>query len=70
MVDRQWMENPDKNFLSWSFGMVVFSGFLILFAGMCIIVSGLQVRLENQYERRRKPYADYAPQHQRPQYYS
>ncbi|XP_071142603.1 uncharacterized protein LOC143055443 [Mytilus galloprovincialis] len=69
VVDRQWIENPDKNFLSWSFGCVVFSGFLILFGGMCIIVSALQVRLANQYSHRAKPYAGYEARHE-PPYYS
>ncbi|KAK3087052.1 hypothetical protein FSP39_001046 [Pinctada imbricata] len=56
VVDRQWIENPDKNYLSWSFGLIVLSGFLILFGGMCLFVAGMQVRLITNYEKRPRQY--------------
>ena len=68
VTDRQWIENPDKNFLSWSFGCVVFSGFLVLFGGMCVFVSGLQVKLENRYNKIATSYAGYITQYQPPNY--
>ena len=52
VTDDQWMESPEKNFVSWSFGCVVFSGFLILFAGVSLIVAALQAKLVNDYDSR------------------
>jgi ABC-type nickel/cobalt efflux system permease component RcnA len=52
VTDDQWKESPEKNFVSWSFGCVVFSGFLILFAGVSLIVAALQAKLVNDYDSR------------------
>lgn len=58
VIDRQWLENPDQNYLSWSFGMIVLSGFCILFSGMCVLVAAMQVRIESRY-REPEPYEGY-----------
>ena len=62
VVDRQWIENPDKNYLSWSFGLIVLSGFLLLFGGMCVFVAGMQVRLMVNYNKKPAPYGHVSKQ--------
>lgn len=59
VIDRTWLENPDQNYLSWSFGMIVMAAFLTLFAGMCTLVAGMQVYLEKKYYQNPKPYSGY-----------
>ncbi|CAI9720964.1 XP_029635853.1uncharacterized protein LOC115211099 isoform X2 [Octopus vulgaris] len=39
--DRQWMPRPDQNYLSWSFGICVLSGFFSLFSAMCLLVASI-----------------------------
>ena len=56
-TDSHWIETPEKNIVSWSYGCVVFSGFLILFAGVSMIVAALQAKLVNDYDRRPARYA-------------
>lgn len=56
-TDNNWIETPEKNIVSWSFGCVVFSGFLILFAGVSIIVGALHAKLVYDYDRRPARYA-------------
>lgn len=34
VVNRQWIQNPDKNYLSFSFGLMVMSGLMVLFGGV------------------------------------
>ncbi|XP_041360832.1 uncharacterized protein LOC121377047 [Gigantopelta aegis] len=55
--ERDWLPHPDSNYLSWSFGIAVFGGFLALFAGMCLLVEGLRLRLITQQQSRRSNYA-------------
>lgn len=49
VTDTHWIQEPEKNFLSWSFGCVVFSGFMELFGGVCSIVAALYVKLQRRY---------------------
>ncbi|XP_076437556.1 uncharacterized protein LOC143276793 [Babylonia areolata] len=51
-VDRQWLPSPDSNFLSWSFGFCVLSGFFSIFAGMCLLADSLRLRSDSQRDRR------------------
>lgn len=44
--DRQWMPRPDQNFLSWSFGICVMSGFFSLFGAMCLLVASISASAE------------------------
>lgn len=44
--DRQWMPRPDQNFLSWSFGICVMSGFFSLFGAMCLLVASISSTAE------------------------
>ncbi|XP_005107970.1 uncharacterized protein LOC101853194 [Aplysia californica] len=39
--DSSWMPRPWMNYLSWSYGLCVLSGFFSAFAGMCVFVLGL-----------------------------
>ncbi|ESO85354.1 hypothetical protein LOTGIDRAFT_221390 [Lottia gigantea] len=55
-VDRQWLPHPDSNFLSWSFGFAVLSGFFSLFGGMCLLVESLRLSVESQRNRREAVY--------------
>lgn len=68
VVDRQWIEKPDQNYLSWSFGLMVLSGFCQLFGGMCSVVAAMQVRLENQKNKPKERYEGYVMSTQPPHY--
>jgi hypothetical protein len=50
--EANWIYQPDKNFLSWSFAMVAVSAFLSLFGAMCGFVSAMTARLEDKYGER------------------
>jgi len=39
--DETWMPRPWMNYLSWSFGLCVLSGFFSAFAGMCLFLLAL-----------------------------
>lgn len=56
-VDRQWLPNPDSNFLSWSFGFCVLSGFFSIFAGMCLLADYLRIGVETKREVREPAYS-------------
>jgi len=45
-VNRQWLPNPDSNFLSWSFGFCILSGFFSIFAGMCLAADWMVAKEE------------------------
>ena len=36
--DRTWMPRPDLNYLSWSFGLAVVSGFFAIFATGALMI--------------------------------
>jgi hypothetical protein len=57
-VNRQWLPNPDSNFLSWSFGFCILSGFFSIFAGLCL---GADWMVAKEEEARRNRPAAYAP---------
>lgn len=50
-TDRQWIPRPDQNFLSWSFGLAVASGFAAIFSGMCLLIDSMRL---SQMERKRR----------------
>ena len=56
-VDRQWLPNPDSNFLSWSFGFCILSGFFSIFAGMCLLSDYLRIGIETKRSMRDPAYA-------------
>ncbi|KAI8776886.1 hypothetical protein BgiMline_035150 [Biomphalaria glabrata] len=47
-IDRQWLPNPDSNFLSWSFGFAALSGFFSIFAAMCLSTDYVRIREEEE----------------------
>ncbi|GAB1606769.1 uncharacterized protein LOC115211099 isoform X2 [Argonauta hians] len=53
--DRQWMPRPDQNFLSWSFGICVISGFFSLFAAMCLLVASMSLSNERNVDTKALP---------------
>ncbi|KAK7461543.1 hypothetical protein BaRGS_00038689 [Batillaria attramentaria] len=55
-IDRQWLPNPDSNFLSWSFGFCVLSGFFSIFAGMCLLADYLRIGFEEKKANRGPAY--------------
>ncbi|XP_064652425.1 uncharacterized protein LOC135503067 [Lineus longissimus] len=40
---REWMPRPDQNFLSWSFGFAILSGFFSTFAGLFLLAAAKDV---------------------------
>ncbi|XP_022308772.1 uncharacterized protein LOC111114657 [Crassostrea virginica] len=56
VVNRQWIQNPDKNYLSFSFGLMVMSGFLVLFGGFCAIFSATQYRFDRKKSQEKPRY--------------
>jgi len=56
-IDRQWLPNPDSNFLSWSFGCAVLSGFFSIFSAMCMSVDHVRIQEEEQKKNRGPAYA-------------
>lgn len=56
VVNRQWIQNPDKNYLSFSFGLMVMSGFLLLFAGFCATFSATQTRFDQKKSQEKPRY--------------
>ncbi|XP_005107971.1 uncharacterized protein LOC101853410 [Aplysia californica] len=56
-IDRQWLPNPDSNFLSWSFGCAVLSGFFSIFSAMCLSVDHLRIKEEEERANRGPAYA-------------
>lgn len=57
VVNRQWIQNPDKNYLSFSFGLMVMSGFMVLFGGFCAAFSAAQVRYDQKKSEEKPRYA-------------
>lgn len=51
-VDRQWFPRPDQNYLSWSFGLVVVSGFFAIFAAMCLLFDSLRIKWDMEKKKR------------------
>ena len=45
--DETWMPRPWMNYLSWSFGLCVLSGFFSAFAGMCLFLLALIYKVSN-----------------------
>lgn len=43
--ERTWLEKPDQNYLSWSFGLCVLAAFLAILAFMCVAVEFHRLRL-------------------------
>ena len=43
---RSWLEKPDQNYLSWSFGMCVLAAFLAFIAMLCQLLEFARLRLE------------------------
>ncbi|XP_061169288.1 uncharacterized protein LOC133178584 [Saccostrea echinata] len=56
VVNRQWIQNPDKNYLSYSFGLMVMSGFLLVFGGFCAAFSATQVRFDQKMSQEKPRY--------------
>ena len=56
VVNRQWIQNPDKNYLSFSFGLMVMSGFLVLFGGFCATFSATQYRFDRKKNQEKPRY--------------
>ncbi|PVD31869.1 hypothetical protein C0Q70_07293 [Pomacea canaliculata] len=56
-TDRQWLPNPDSNYLSWSFGFCVLSGFFSLFAAICLLADYMRFRFEDEKNSRGPAYA-------------
>ncbi|KAL5014435.1 hypothetical protein ScPMuIL_008705 [Solemya velum] len=67
-ADREWLPRPEQNYLSWSFGMCVFSGFLAIFAGMCLVVEAIRFRLTQQHSKPAPPYGGYVMKSVPPRY--
>ena len=42
--DREWMPRPDQNYLSWSYGFFIISGFFVLFAAALLLKAGRDAR--------------------------
>lgn len=59
-TDRQWLPQPDANFLSWAYGFCILSGILSILGGMCMMTDFFKLRLESNYVKRPPP--QYAPQ--------
>lgn len=51
-VDRQWLPRPDQNYLAWSFGLAVVSGFFSLFSAMCLLVDSFRIKYDNEKKKR------------------
>ncbi|KAK6168197.1 hypothetical protein SNE40_022073 [Patella caerulea] len=62
-IDRQWLPQPDSNYLSWSFGFCVLSGFFSLFGGMCLLVESMRLYVSNKNDRREETYGMRASSH-------
>ena len=45
-TDTLWMPNPDLNYLSWSYGLAVVSGFFSVFASIALVNYTLIIRQE------------------------
>ncbi|GFO37409.1 claudin domain containing protein [Plakobranchus ocellatus] len=43
---RSWLEKPDQNYLSWSFGLCVLAAFLAFIAMLCQLLEFARLRLE------------------------
>lgn len=56
-IDRQWLPNPDSNFLSWSFGCAVLSGFFSIFSAMTMSVDYMRIKEEEEKATRGPAYA-------------
>ena len=56
-VDRQWIPNPDSNFLSWSFGCACLSGFFSIFSALCLTVDHMRITEEEERAARGPAYA-------------
>ncbi|RUS87750.1 hypothetical protein EGW08_004496 [Elysia chlorotica] len=56
-VDRQWIPNPDSNFLSWSFGCACLSGFFSVFSALCLTVDHMRITEEEERAKRGPAYA-------------
>lgn len=67
-VDRQWFPRPDQNYLSWSFGLVVVSGFFEIFAGMCLLFDSLRIKWDMEKKEVAEPYKQYKMKPVPPQY--
>ncbi|KAK3087431.1 hypothetical protein FSP39_005856 [Pinctada imbricata] len=44
VVDRQWIENPSKTYLSWSFAFTIVAGFLVVFGTMVLATASIESR--------------------------
>lgn len=70
-VDRQWFPRPDQNYLSWSFGLMVVSGFFAVFAAMCLLFDSLRIKWEEDKQNRlQRGYTDYKMKPVQPPQYS
>ncbi|CAG5120397.1 unnamed protein product [Candidula unifasciata] len=56
-IDRQWLPNPDSNFLSWSFGFACLSGFFAIFSAMCLTTDYMRIKEEETKANRGPAYA-------------
>lgn len=45
--DRQWLPQPDSNYLSWAYGFCILGAILCLFAGMCSITDYFRLRADS-----------------------
>nr|KAG5686680.1 hypothetical protein BaRGS_025999 [Batillaria attramentaria] len=46
--DRQWLPQPDSNFLSWAYGFCILGALLALFSGMCALTDYFRLRVEKE----------------------
>ena len=69
VVNRQWIQNPDKNYLSFSFGLMVMSGFLVLFGGFCATFSATQYRFDRKKNQEKPRYGGHMIKPAMPNYW-
>lgn len=56
-TDRQWLPEPDLNYLSWAYGFCILSAFLSLFGAMAMLTDFFRLRSQAAYDSRGQSYA-------------
>lgn len=67
-IDRQWFPRPDQNYLSWSFGLAVVSGFFAVFSAMCLLFDSLRIKYDDKKKALKERYKAYEMKTALPQY--
>lgn len=70
-IDRLWFPRPDQNYLSWSFGLMVVSGFFGIFSGMCLMFDSFRIKWdEEKSSRQEQGYTSYKMNRKQPPKYN